>query len=194
MTRGLKTYQDQWVKGRLAVKGIRECASRYEIIKSFCEQRYGRRPFSVCDIGANMCYFGLRLLEDFPSCSVISFEFDNFKIRAAHVRKNDATGLLLLNRKLNLDDLSVLSSCCRFDLVLALSVLHHIGDEFDPWLAALRRLGDNVIAEFATTDSRVKKQAKNYRVPSDITVLGYGKSHIKRGVERPLVLMKRHAA
>lgn len=175
------------MKGRLVTKGIRECASRYEIIKSFCA--HYNRPFSVCDIGANMCYFGLRLTEDFPRCSVISFEFDNFKLRAAHVEKNDATRLLLLNHKLNVDDLSILSSCCQFDLVLALNVLHHVGSEFEAWLLALRKLGADVIAEFATTDSRSRNQSCDHRVPSDAKVLGCGKSHIKRDVERPIVLI-----
>ncbi len=146
------TYQDQWVKGRLAVKGIRECAGRYEVIKSFCEP-YGRRPFTVCDIGANMSYFGLRLTEDFPACSVVAFEFDNFKLRAAHVKKNDATRLLLLNHKLDLRALSVFNSCSRFDLVLALSVLHHVGDEFDAWLLELRKLGTLIVFLFAVFEA-----------------------------------------
>ncbi len=183
----MKTYQDQWVNGRLVTRGIRECASRYEIIKLVCE-RY-TRPFTVCDIGANMCYFGLRLTEDFPYCSVIAFEYDNFAVRAAHVKKNNSTRLILLNRKLNLTDLCVLGSCCRFDIVLALNVLHHVGNEFGAWLIALRGLGTNLIAEFATIDSRSKNQAEDYAIPPDARILGYGNSHIKREVQRPIVLI-----
>lgn len=183
-----KTYQDQWLNGRVTVKGTRECASRYEIIKSFCRE-YGNCAFSVCDIGANMSYFGLRLTEDFPKCSVMAFEYNNFDIRAAHVKKNASNRLLLLNRKLNTYDLSVLASCSRFDLVLALSVLHHVGSEFDAWIAILRQLGNHVIAEFATTDSRSRKQSENHRIPPDAKVLGYGQSHIKRDIQRPIVLI-----
>ncbi len=29
----MKTYQDQWMNGRLVSRGIRECADRYDIIK-----------------------------------------------------------------------------------------------------------------------------------------------------------------
>jgi len=189
MSQSTKTYQDQWIKGQLAVKGIRECASRYEIIKSFCAQQYDRRPFTVCDIGANMCYFGLRLTEDFPKCSIVAFEFDHFDLRADHVKKNRVNRLLLLNHKLDLNALTVLGSSCRFDIVLALSVLHHIGDEFDAWLLALRKLGTHIIAEFAAKDSRSRKQSQNHRVPADAIVLGYGDSHIKRGTQRPIVLI-----
>jgi 2-polyprenyl-3-methyl-5-hydroxy-6-metoxy-1,4-benzoquinol methylase len=188
MERPSKTYQDQWVKGQLAVKGTRECASRYEIIKSFCA-RYDRRPFSVCDIGANMCYFGLRLTEDFPRCSVVAFEYDNFPRRAAHVKTNGANRLMLINHKLSSQDLLTLTTCCRFDLVLVLNVLHHVGDEFDTWLLELRKLARHIIAEFATTDSRSRRQGQNYSIPYDARVLGYCQSHIKREVERPMVLI-----
>jgi len=184
-----KLYQDQWVKGRLAVKGTVECADRYEIIKSFCERQYKNRPFSICDIGANMSYFGLRLCEDFPRCTVVGFEYDNFNMRAAHIAKNHPSRLILLNRKLHCNDLTILSSCCHFDVVLVLNVLHHVGDEFNAWLTRLQILGDHVIAEFATSDSRSKKQSKDYSIPLDSKILGYGKSHIKRGVDRPIVLM-----
>ena len=69
-------YQDTWVNGKLTQKGIRDCAGRYEVIKNFCLKF--TEPFTVCDIGANMAYFGLRLIEDF-GCSVIAFEFDQLK-------------------------------------------------------------------------------------------------------------------
>lgn len=173
----------------MAAKGLRECAMRYEIIQSFCKKTFDSRPFSVCDIGANMCYFGLRLTEDFPKCSVVAFEFDNFKLRVAHIQKNNAHRLLLLNRKLDLEALNVLNACSHFDIILALSVLHHIGDEFDAWLLALRRLGTNIIAEFATDDSRSRRQAANHGMPSDAQILGYGESHIKREIKRPIVLI-----
>jgi len=185
-----KTYQDQWVKGKLIVKGTRECASRYEIIKSFCSSY--SRPFSVLDIGANMCYFGIRLTEDFPLCTVVAFEYDHFEMRAMHVQKNYSIRLLLLNHKLNINDLFILGACSRFDVVLILSVLHHVGNEFDAWLKALRQLGDNIICEFATTDSRSRKQSKDYCIPSDAKILGYGDSHIKKSVKRPIVLLTNH--
>ena len=172
----------------MIAEGIRECASRYEIIKSFCEQY--KRPFTVCDIGANMCYFGLRLTEDFPKCYVIAFEFDKFDIRATHVKKNKASRLLLLKRKLTIEDLTVLNACSHFDLILALSILHHVGDKFDAWLAALKNLGDSIIAEFATDDSRSRRQATNYHVPVDAEIIGHCPSHIKKDIQRPLVLLR----
>src|SRR5689334_12888770 len=98
-TQPVKTYQDQWLKGKLVAKGTRECANRYELIKNFCEQF--KRPFTVLDIGANMSYFGIRLCEDFPECFVMAFEYSDFKMRKAHVEKNGTDRLLLLNHRLH---------------------------------------------------------------------------------------------
>lgn len=185
----MRTYQDQWVKGQLVEKGTRECASRYEIIKAFCSKY--ERPFTVCDIGSSMNYFGIRLCEDFPDCVVTAFEFDNFELRRTHLKKSNPDRLLFLDHKLHFNDLAILSACCHFDVVLILNVLHHVGEEFDAWLMALRQLGTNVIGEFATKgDSRSRKQAQNYRIPSDAEVLGYAQSHIKRDIQRPILLMK----
>lgn len=187
-----KVYQDQWVKGQLVEKGTVECAHRYKIIKAFCQEKYGDKPFSVCDIGASMSYFGLRLCEDFSGCSVIGFEYDHFEMRAAHVEKNEPTRLMLLNHKLHVNHLAILKFCCHFDVILILNVLHHVGNEFDFWLNELRELGDNVIAEFAVSDSRSRRQGKDYRIPSYAKILGYGQSHIKRNVRRPIMLISGH--
>ena len=178
-------YQDTWTKGKAAEKGYRECAARYEIVKAFCERFSG--PFTVCDIGANMCYFGLRLTEDFPSCSVMAFEFDHFAMRQAHVAKTER--LILLNRKLSIKDIRELSHFCRFDVVLAMSVMHHLPGDSGEWLEAFRILGRNIIAEFAGNDSARPAIRKGYGVPSDAVVLGYGGSHLKQDFQRPIVLI-----
>lgn len=170
----------------MIAKGNRECAARYAVIRKFCAQF--NRPFTVCDIGANMCYFGLRLTEDFPQCSVVAFEFDHFELRAAHLEKAGANRILLLNRKLRLADLDILSAHHHFDVVLALSVLHHVPGSFDAWLAGLRRLGQTVIAEFAIDDSRRVATRPGYHIPVDAVTLGYGRSHLKHGAAyRPIV-------
>lgn len=181
-------YQDVWSRGAAIQKGYRECAARYELIRSFCQQY--DRPFTVCDIGANMCYFGIRLTEDFPDCTVMAFESDRFEARAGHLRKANASRVMLLKRRLGLQDLHVLSTCCHFDLVLVLSVFHHLGGVFADWLAAFRELGDHLIAEFAVSDSRSTRLPKGYRVPYSAELLGTGESHIQRGVKRPLMVIR----
>ena len=182
------TYQDSWVKGKMVRKGYRECAGRYDLVKAFCVEKFADRPqFSVCDVGANMCYFGIRLAEDFD-CSVMAFEFDHFEQRVALLRQNEAMDqILLINRKLSLDDLCVLADIKRFDLVLALSVLHHVKGASAEWLARLRDLGHHLIVEFAGADSVRATKRGTGAVPADATVLGDAESHLVAGMRRPLV-------
>lgn len=185
----MSAYQDAWASGQVVSTGYRECSDRYEVVRTFCESFQGK--FTVCDIGANMCYFGLRLTDDFPGCSVMAFEFDHFEMRSKHVKNSDKTGrLLLLNRKLKASDLLSLASIHRFDLVLAMSVLHHLPGDHAEWMQSLRALGRNVIAEFAGEDnvSRVRLR-KGYRVPDNAVLLGYGSSHLAE-FQRPIVHIK----
>ena len=179
-------YQDAWKDGRAIANGYRECEGRYSIVREFCRKLDG--PFTVCDIGANMCYFGLRLTEDFPRCSVMAFEFDHFKIRADHVRKSDKTGrLLLINRKLTIADIETLGKIHHFDIVLALSILHHLPGSHEQWMQALRNLGDHLIAEFAGDDNASRVKLRNgYCIPDDAVLLGAGKSHLANA-QRPIV-------
>ena len=182
-------YQDVWVKGRVVERGYRECANRYSLVRTFCERQFADRAFTVCDIGANNCYFGLRLLEDFPGCTVIAFEFDHFGQRATIVRANKTTRLLLLNRKVTLGDLTILAACMRFDCILALSVLHHVGGEFSDWLLALRRLGRHLLLELAGEDSVSRRMPTGHGIPVDATILGSAPSHLQRGMERTLLAL-----
>ena len=175
-------YQDSWLKGRRIAKGYRECASRYEVVKEFCSSFDG--PFSVLDVGANMCYFGLRLTEDFPDCRVLAFEFDHFDVRSAHVKRNKQNRLALFNHKLTIYSLETLVLCAHFDLILAMSVLHHVGGQIEDWVFQLKALSDNVIVELAGSDSpRAQKQ-----INKDIKIreLGFGSSHLLSGFARPI--------
>ena len=184
----MTTYQDRWMNGRVVEKGTRECASRYEIVREFCKGFQG--PFTVCDIGANMCYFGIRLTEDFPECKVTAFEFDHYQLRADHVRASGADRVHLMKLKVSPADCVALAESGQFDLVLALSVLHHVPEQFQEWLTALRVLGRNVILEMAVEDSQRygRARSKGYYVPGG-KMLGYGESHLDGKVLRPIVLL-----
>lgn len=178
-------YQDTWVNGKMTAKGVRSCETRYDLIKQHLS---ANPPKSVLDIGANMCYFGLRLIEDF-NCSVMAFEYDHFDLRIANVKANDTNSLMLLNRKLSIPDLHILSQCCRFDLVLALSVLHHLPGDTSKWIEAMQCCGDSLIAEFALEDSTRPSVRANYALPFNAKLLGYGDSHLKKNFKRPIVLL-----
>ena len=127
-------YQDIWINGTVSEMGKRECANRYEIVKQFCTTL--KQPFTVCDIGANMAYFGLRLIDDFD-CYVIAFEFHQFEERAKIVQLNKTAKLIYLNRKISLSDLDILKQFCHFNLILVLSVLHHVPESIKEWIGKL---------------------------------------------------------
>ena len=183
------TYQDVWLNGKCIKSGTRECESRYEIIRDFCETRYGNDFFTICDIGANMSYFGLRLIEDFK-CNVIAFEFHNFDMRLKHIEANKTNRLLLLNKKINLKELEILNTACQFDLVLAMSVIHHVKDNVYAYVDALRELGNNIILEVAENDSKRAVNLDKIIYPEDGIILGYGKSHLNENIKRKIILLE----
>lgn len=182
-------YQDEWLNGEVANGGTRECAPRYEVIREFVAREYGDQPFSVCDIGASMCYFGLRLTEDFPTCTVMAFEYRNPELRVAHLKANKAERIMFCGRKLTLQDLRNMAAFTRFDIVLALSVIHHLPGNIEHWLKAIRALGTHVIAEFATSDSARVARCPGYAIPGDAKTIGAGTSHLDGKIKRPIVVL-----
>jgi hypothetical protein len=182
-------YQDIWLNGRLIEKGYRECTSRYEVIREFCKREFDEGKFSVCDIGAASCYFGIRLREDFPLCSVTAFEPREYEENSSRLKRAKPGGVILFGRKMMLEELPRWADFATFDLILALSLLHHVKkDTFEEWLRGLRGIGRHLIAELAIDDSRSK--GAECSVPEEAKIIGYGRSHIKEDAERPIILMK----
>lgn len=181
-------YQDSWQRGQVAERGKRECTQRYEIIKHFARANLPPN-FTVCDIGANMNYFGLRLIEDF-NCRVVSFEFHQFEMRELLLRKSGTDRLLFLHRKISLADMRIMTACFHFNLVLALSVIHHLPGSVKEWIAEFRKLGDYVILEAALNDSKRTASRKEYEMPNDGEIIGYGKSHLVKDFSRPIIALK----
>lgn len=182
------SYQDIWLNGKLIEKGTRDCEGRYGIIRRFCQDTFGDDRFSVCDVGAASCYFGLRLREDFPLCSVVAFEPRNYLENSAHLASAKAGGLILFGRKLMLAELPRWADFSCFDLVLAMSLLHHVKPgTFTDWVSGLRGIGRHFIAELSIEDSRAKGAVCH--IPEGAMIIGHGKSHIDKS-ERPIILMK----
>ncbi len=181
------TYQDQWAYGLLIKPGYRSCAPRYEIVKEQCKKFQG--AFTVCDIGANMCYFGIRLTEDFKGCSVDAYEFDHFEMRKKHLESSGSKRVTLAKRRLAVDDLHGMAKHKKYGLVLALSVLHHADGATEPWIDGLRTLGKWAIVEMAGSDSERADKKHGYSIP-DGEIIGYGDSHLQEGYQRPIMLIK----
>jgi len=183
------TYQPTWIKGRAVSPGERECAERYEILRRFCRQ-YGR-PFTVLDVGANLAYFSLRLTEEFD-CAAVAIEGSQAGQACLRVlEQNENPRVIFLARDVTLADLQALAEVEHFDVVLALSVIHHLPGSFEARLGLLRSLGDHLILELAHEQAAGGGAQKASRVPSDARCLGYGASHVEPGARRPILLLSR---
>ncbi len=117
-----RPYQDVWKDGKLAVRGARDCAGRYKLIASTLPDR----PLTVLDVGAYTGYFSTRIAEDFDAQVTAVDDFSGLVAAESERVK-------VINQRLGVDGLLHLP---RFDVVLALSVLHHMKD----WRNALELL------------------------------------------------------
>ena len=180
----LEQYQDIWIKGGLHKKGVREVASRYELIKAQAEKF--NRPFTVLDIGANLGYFSIRLTEDFPECTVVAIEgIYNSWLREV-LTANQSDRIIALNKVFSLADLKKLSAVEHFDMVLAMSVMHHIDGGFSNVMETVRSLGEVKVIEIATEDRACGQDSvKSGFIPDDAELLGEGVSHLN-GPARPI--------
>lgn len=184
------SYQDEWQGGRVIRRGYRECERRYEIVRHVCRS-LRRDAFTVCDIGANLCYFGLRLTADFPGARVVAFE--SHKGAFARAQKllsiSGASRITLYHRRLHLRDIDAMARERGFDVVLALSVLHHVAGDPMSWLVALRKLGNLVVVEAAGNDSR-RVAARALMMPADAIPLGQGVSHLDPTLPRSIFMLE----
>lgn len=160
-------YQDKWVKGQVIQKGQRECESRYEAIKQVCSQF--TRPFSVLDIGANAGYFSFRLATDFPNATVIMIEGNDDEAHLLDLCcQNSLPNIIYLNKKLSLSELQALADCEFFDVVLALSVIHHFDKTLNDALDVFTKLGENLIIEVPPYGEHAHNQTMINTEPIDI--------------------------
>jgi SAM-dependent methyltransferase len=137
-------YQDIIKNGEVTKKGQRECESRYTSIKKTLEKF--NRPFTVLDIGANLGYFSFRIAYDFPQAVCVMIE-DHYSDKLLSLcKENNLKNIIFLKKKINADELKKLAECEHFDVVLALNVVHHIGDVVST-MDSIQNLGDNIIIE-----------------------------------------------
>lgn len=182
----VERYQDEWIRGKFTIKGERECDHRYSIIKSFLQEY--QRPFTLLDIGANIGYFSFRIAEDFPDAIVVAVEGKPrfLKKLLELAEKNNRDNVIILGKKLSVEDISKLAELEHFDVVIGMSVIHHIYHDPAEGLDAFLKLGDKLILELPNES---KYNLQKYSVlESRGQVIGYGDSHINPGSKRPIVL------
>ena len=141
----MEIYQDIYSQGKVVQSGKRECSERYDTLKKVFSEY--RRPFSILDIGANFGYFSVRAAEDFGATSVMVQPTPQSEVLKQTCLENPNLNLTVLSKQTSGKDLLDISKCERFDIVLALNVLHHIEGSWQVAAEAIMDMGDTIIFE-----------------------------------------------
>jgi CTP-dependent riboflavin kinase len=141
-------YQDVWADGVVLSRGSRECAGRFSVIAA--QLATLRKPFSVLDLGAAGGYFAVRLAEEFGAAVLA---VDTHAVPECSPSKGSVRSIVQTATPQSLRDLG------SFDVILALSVLHHCED----WrgvLAQLRGMARSALIVETPHKSEVLRRAR----------------------------------
>jgi len=144
----MELYQDQYVNGDIISKGKRDCASRYEAMRTVFNKY--KRPFTILDVGANFGYYSIRAASDYDTISVMVENKDAETRTLVNLcDKNKCKDkLIVLKTTMSIENLEELSKCEHFDVVLALNVIHHFPtNQVLKACHLFTKLGDNLILE-----------------------------------------------
>lgn len=177
-------YQPEWVRGEAVAAGERDCEDRWQLIRWVLD-RY-ERPFTVLDVGANLGYFSLRTAETYEDATVVAVDHDPELRRV--LAANDHPRVIGLAQTVTIEWLRALAEVEHFDVIFALSVLHHLDAPFDESLDVLRSLGDLVVVEPATEPAACGQHIVTAtETPDDALTLGEVESHL--GGVRPVFVV-----
>jgi len=182
-------YQDIFINNNIILPGIRKCNTRYDYIYNICKNI--PQPFSLLDIGANYGYFSIRLALEFKDSMFVLIEKDPV---VANTCKeicilNNINNVIILNKEVSILELENLGRCEYFNIVLALSVVHHFNTDINPVIDTISKIGQYTIFEFPVKGEHACNQAlvEEISVPKDFLFLGMCKSHTA-DLDRPLYL------
>ena len=144
-----EVYQPIEVFDKVEFSGLRDCADRWEVIKSKI------KPNSVVlDLGSGTGYFTRRIAKEFPSCLVVSMECGEAEaaVQKEILRAEGLFNVVLLNHRLTVEDMRKWGNCVEgIDTLLALSVFHHFpAQAVLDVLQIFSRIIPEVIAEVPT--------------------------------------------
>lgn len=125
--------------------------NRYEVIEKHVESL--PRPLKVLDIGANLGYFSFRLAERFFGDFVM---MEGSPTTAKKLMQlclvNSNPQMSLLCSYVNLEKLRTLLQEEQFDLIIALSVIHHFDEPFNDIVRTFAENAKYIILEHAHPD------------------------------------------
>lgn len=189
-------YQDVWVRGHVVSRGQRDCENRYKHIRAYLEKL--EQPLKVLDIGANVGYFSFRIAEDF-NAQVTMIEANDFILDV--LRKNNNANVKLIKKRINVSDLQQLAAANHYDVVLALSIVHHF-DNYRAVIESIFKCGKVIFIEppaIEETQHKVRGARTlgiyKHLLPKAPQVLTYTKNIEKPGKYpmRPLMVFDQRA-
>ena|SRR3990167_445853 len=176
-------YQDIELKGELLAKGKRECQERWDLIKDHIKPHD-----TVLDLGSATGYFSKKIAQTYPDSLVISFESDPImcQIQSLMYEAEGIYNVVVCNYRLGKEDiLRWLKHTEVFDVLLALSVLHHY-QERDAGLVweGLQSMFPMIIGEFPSSNETpacggiVKEKLQDIFKFTTVTIIGTVPSHL----------------
>jgi hypothetical protein len=143
------SYQPQWVDGKEVGTGRRPCAERYAAIAEYLQGRFGEeQEITVLDFGAQSGYFSARLVDDF-NAKATAVESN----RAALTHMTRDPRVRVIAARLTPEQITKLG---KFDVVLGLSVLHHLPN-WKRYLRELVAVGEVIFIETAHPKENLPK-------------------------------------
>lgn len=158
-------YQPRWVDGREVGTAHRDAAKRYAAI---AERLYGHEGFTVLDVGAYNGYFSLRLAEEFGASVVAADTHRGLRRSLAEAGDDRVRGVYEKLTPARVREMG------PFDVVLCLSVLHHV-PEWEPLLEALHDSTRVLFVETATPKETLPKaiaHSDSARITDAVAALG----------------------
>lgn len=154
-----KPYQDRFIRGQTVSGGYRECASRYALIRPVVEP-FGRDAW-VLDFGANTGYFGFRLAHELK-VRVLAIDSEAVLGETAEANGNPRVEVTVARLTP-----AAVAALPQFDVVLALSVLHHNLD----WRALLAALWGRTRGALLVETPHPKEPLKSAAARGDLALI-----------------------
>ncbi|MGB8468055.1 MAG: class I SAM-dependent methyltransferase [Candidatus Babeliales bacterium] len=156
-------YNDIVINGKVICTGYgQSCESRYIAIQQVANQY--TRPFTVLEIGPSEGYISLQLAHHYDATCVMVQDpsYNNDVLNKLCRLNTQLHNLVLLSKRITVEELEQLAKCEHVDMVIAMNVVHHYDTHWQRVIDALLQLGDNIIIETPpaqTTDTQTANVA-----------------------------------
>lgn len=169
---------------------------RYQIIKDFLNLY--QRPFTMLDLGAAQGYHSLKAAWQYPDSVFVMIEGNNSAYKLAGDQllsickaNNQLNNIIHLNKSLDIDDLTRLGECEHFDIVLALNVIHWLGNNWKQAIQSILTLGDHIIIETPPAEeSKKTEEIINYLHKIGAQIIAEVPRHTASNRKAPMFLIK----